>query len=378
MENEIDGDAATIGQPIVGERHVDIPDECLRVKADYFEEPSKAVIREIREFVATTGESHMWRGHTHNAPSLDARVKYLDYIELPEKFARKKLWLVCPVCHPSSRWFGKDPGVIAWFPDEGVIRLIGPDCFSKLNKKGHDEALDELVRRKKRERDNSFLLGQREQHLSTLAALKATGRVALALDQFGVALRKTLVEKQNIEIWRHVKSGALEVVERFREAVSNRNNPTNVSFSESERLQPYSHLRGCGILNPAYAKLAPKFAAPVKTLEEIAAIGDWPSFVDGLSETDRDGLVRRLTKATKAAKSLREQVVELRSFLSVLNISTLRTWGSLGNSPVAIWARQEGNVLLIGRTESVKMRVTIPPEMDTEIAEIVDPAPDAA
>jgi hypothetical protein len=106
-----------------------------------------------------------------------------------------------------------------------AIRLIGPDCFSKLNKEGHDEALDELVRRKKRERDNSFLLGRREQHLSTLAALKATNQVGLALDQFGVALRKTLVEKQNIDIWRHVKSGTLEVVEKFREAVSNRNNP---------------------------------------------------------------------------------------------------------------------------------------------------------
>lgn len=37
-------------------------------------------------------------------------------------------------------------GKIAWFPDEHVIRMIGPKCFQTLNPEGHCEAVAQFVR----------------------------------------------------------------------------------------------------------------------------------------------------------------------------------------------------------------------------------------
>jgi hypothetical protein len=87
--------------------------------------------------VAEHGESHTWSGHTHTRPEDGARVKYIARFELPEKYQRKKQFLVCPICRPNSRNFGRRDGYIAWFPDEWLIRLIGPDCFAEIDKQGH-------------------------------------------------------------------------------------------------------------------------------------------------------------------------------------------------------------------------------------------------
>ena len=215
--DDVNGDSSDDASN-VGELFVEIPDECKQPKPLLFAEPSAEIVKEIRDFVAETGQSHMWRGHTHTRPPVGARVKYRARFELPETFVRARKFLVCPVCRPNSRNFGKREGMIAWFPDEGVIRLIGPDCFAELNKEGHNEALDELAKREKREEEFKFLLSQRDQHRVALNVLKASQQVAEALDDFGARLRKTLTETLNIDLWPHVRSGELQVIEKFRKS----------------------------------------------------------------------------------------------------------------------------------------------------------------
>ena len=358
--------------PIVGERHVDVPEESFRVKAEFFEEPSKAVIKEIKTFVTQTGEPHLWRGHTHTRPSIGARVKYLDEFDLPAEFSKRKRWMVCPVCHPHSRHFGKRPGMIAWFWEEGVIRLIGPDCFKKLNKEGHSEALDELRIRQQREKDTRYLLGAREKHLAALVSLKSARDVAGALDTFGESLRKTIHDRLAMPIWQHVRTGVLEVTERRRETRVNPRNPTESHIVDVDAPIRYGVLAGYEMLSPTLAKLLPRFSKPIGAIEEMAAIDDWDSYVASLSDHDRHRVVGRLNQAIKAAHSLRDRVTELRSFLSVVNISTLRTWGARPDSPASIYARRDGDVLWIGRYERARMKILIPPEIDIRIAAIPD------
>jgi hypothetical protein len=95
--------------------YVEVPEECLQSKW-FRDEPSKEIVKEIREYVAETGESHTWRGHTHTRPLKDAQVKYVGRFELPEKFLRAGRLLVCPVCRPNTPHFGRRDGYIAWFP----------------------------------------------------------------------------------------------------------------------------------------------------------------------------------------------------------------------------------------------------------------------
>ena len=178
--------------------HVDIPDECKQPKLSFREEPPTEVVREIRDYVAEHGVSHTWSGHTHTRPPVGARVKYIGRFELPEKFQRLKQFLVCPICRPTSRNFGKRDGYIAWFPDEGVIRLIGPDCFAEINKEGHEDAVQELKDREKRKREISFLISQRDQHQLALTVLIASRRVAQAVDNFGFDLRRRYTKRSTL------------------------------------------------------------------------------------------------------------------------------------------------------------------------------------
>jgi hypothetical protein len=262
--------------------------------------------------------------------------------------------------------------MIAWFWEEGVIRLIGPDCFRKLNKEGHSEVLDELRIRQQREKDTTYLLGARERHQVALASLRSARDVAGALDAFGESLRKTIYERLAMPVWPHVRTGVLEVTERRRETRVNPRNPTESHFVDVDAPIRYGVLAGYEMLSPSLARLLPRFAKPIGTLEEMSAIDDWGSYVANLSDHDRHRVVGRLNQAIKAARSLRDRVIELRAFLSVVNISTLRTWGARSDSPVSIYARREADVLWIGRYEHARMKVLVPPEIGIGIATIPD------
>lgn len=44
---------------------IDIPDSARAVKANHPTKPNDALVREIRDFIKTTGTPHLWHGHTH-------------------------------------------------------------------------------------------------------------------------------------------------------------------------------------------------------------------------------------------------------------------------------------------------------------------------
>jgi hypothetical protein len=353
-----------------GERFVKISDESKRPKPWFFEEPSKALIKEIRDWVADTGESHTWRGHTHTRPSVGVPIKYIAKFELTEKFKRAKHFQVCPVCRPESRNFGKREGMIAWFPDEGFIRLIGPDCFAELNKEGHFEALEELDRREKRERDFAFLLLQRAQHHIALSVLKAAQQVAEGLDDFSTRLRYTLTESLNIDLWPHIRTGELQRVERFRESRTSSSDPSNPRIFDSARLVHDGQLDGYRLLDPKAKKIAAGFADPIAFLEMVLSDDDWKNHIEQMEDGERMNLVKKLGAALQSAAHLRALVSDLRGFLSTVNLSTLSRWGSLDACKSPVWGKRDGSVLRIGSSETRTMRVPIPQSVDTDIPAI--------
>jgi hypothetical protein len=351
----------------VGERYVEIDDACKEPKPWFFDRPSTAVVKEIRDYVAETGESHTWRGHTHTRPEPDALVQYIARFELPEKFRRAKQFLVCPVCRPSSRNFGKREGMIAWFPVEGIIRLIGPDCFAKLNSAAHAEALAELEQRERREKDVAFLLSRRDEHRRSLDSLRIGQSVAKGLDDFGARLRRTLTEMMDIDAWPAVRTGELQIVEEFDDLRVNPRNPADVRTVKSERTVRYGKIDGYKLLDPRAKKLTPRFEVPIATLEHVLAIPDWKTHTEQLSDELRHALVKQLGKALESARALRDEVIDLRSFLSTVNLATLRRWSATPGCRRPIWGRRDNSSLVIGSSETRTMRVPIPDAIDLEI-----------
>jgi hypothetical protein len=355
-----------------GERFVEIPEACKIAKPRFKDEPSPQIVKEIRDFVAETGASHLWPWHTHTRPPDNATVKYIGKFELPEKFQRAKQFLVCPICNPSSRKFGKREGMIAWFPNEYAVRLIGPDCFKKINKEGHDEAVRELKAREKRNAEVEFLVSRRDQHRLALKVLIEARRVANAIDAFGGDLRRTLAERLGVDLWRHVRTGELQVAERFREARPNPNDPGNPIFVDSERSVRYGSLDGYKLLDPNAKNIASKFHAPITSLERALAISDedWKGEVDRLDDDARRVLVKRLGDALNAARELSGQVVGLRTFMAAANLGTLRRWGSTEGRPLEVYARREGSTIRIGNSENRCMSVRIPADLEREIPSV--------
>jgi hypothetical protein len=345
---------------------VEVPEECKQPKQWFRDVPSPEIVKEIRDYVAERGESHTWRGHTHTRPSQEAHVVYRGRFELPEKFQRAKQFLVCPICRPHSRNFGRREGYIAWFPDEWVVRLIGPDCFAEINKEGHEEAVQELKNREKREREIDFLVSRRDQHRLAREVLAAAQRVARALDAFGADLRRKLYVTLNVTLWQDVRTGELEVT---REVDDIRRPGKSLFLSDH-----FGSLDGFKLLDPKMRKLEPKFGPHIAFLEEILEVEDdaWSEKIGQLSNPEVGQLAKTLSAALDAARHLRAEMVELRGFLSPANLGTLRRWGSPNTKgrPKDVYARRAGSVLRVGSSETRSVAVQIPPDIELEIASV--------
>lgn len=118
---------------------LDIPEASRAIK-DWFStrESAEAVISAIRAHIKTTGKTHTCFCHTHTKPDRNAVPVYIADFEIPERFRKAKRFCPCPCCRAEFGKFGH--GKIAWFPNERVIRLIGPDCFAALNPEAHAKA----------------------------------------------------------------------------------------------------------------------------------------------------------------------------------------------------------------------------------------------
>jgi len=106
----------------------------------------------------TDGKPHLWRGHTHTKPSVGSKPVYLDEFDLPLANLKAGHLAPCPCCWSNHPKYGLS-GKIAWFPDEAIIRLLGPDCFAAMDQDAHAEALALMRQEKRRKQDIAYLLG---------------------------------------------------------------------------------------------------------------------------------------------------------------------------------------------------------------------------
>src|SRR6478735_1866700 len=156
-----------------------LPAHVFTDKPKYATRPGREIIRKIKEFIEKTGEPHMWPGHSHSRPGRHDRIVYLDTFDLPQSHrgeANRDRWAPCPCCHLHFPKYFR-AGMIAWFPDQKLIRILGPQCFRKLNPEGHAIAIDQYDREQRIRRDIAFLI----QNLPLLPAAMAAIRRAIEI-----------------------------------------------------------------------------------------------------------------------------------------------------------------------------------------------------
>ena len=346
-----------IGEPL------DIPPECFEAKAQFWSfESALAKVKEIKAIVAMTGQPHMVSYHTHSAPPQGAKIVYLDEFELPAEKRKLSYFAPCPCCSPRHPKYGV--GKIAWFPEEGVIRLMGPHCFAKLDKGGHNDALVEMRKRKQRDADVAYLLRNHNRLTAAYRVIQTAIQVAEAIDEFGKNLRHTVEDLMNVPLWERVRHGHLQVWETFSDFTKGN------EIVQRQMLRNYAKLEGYQLLNPRMKDYSIRVQQCIIGFITAFASTDWDHQIAEMSETNRHDLAKLVDKSVRRARELLGEMRELQRFLSVSNVATLRTWGPLVENPTQISFDRQGKLIRIGKTEHGRNPITIPAHFDDEIGEI--------
>jgi hypothetical protein len=328
---------------------IEIPESAFVPKPWFGEEPSEALVTEIKAFVKQTGTPYLWRGHRHTKPDKGALIRYKGEFDLPASHAgrnHRHLWSPCPCCKPRSPWFYKD-GKIAWFPEEKLIRLIGPDCFKAINAQGHKEAEEIFRAEEERKNTERYLL----KHIVLVPHIiqAATDNLSLIrdIDRLQAILSRNMPKLIGFDLWQHIRTdGALKIeVTRTEQRVDRSGNQSEVTVQDFQR---YGPIAGGTMLKPNASPIEPRVERQVEILKTIN-FGE--AYVARMDQEERKATVKKF-RSVGALAELFAEAEEMRRFLSPISLGSLNGWGKLENAPARLHIEITPDYmqLLIGNT----------------------------
>ncbi len=329
--------------------YVEVAEECMQLKPWFREEPSDELIQEIREFTSETGEPWNWRGHSHTPPPKEGSPpKYCGRFFLPKDQVKKKEWAPCPCCSPQHRKFGVDGGLIAWFGDEGIIRLIGPRCFATLNQAGHDLAIADLRRREKEKSELDYIVRCLDRLPAWLASLDDLVQIAADADGFFPVLESRITVSLRTPIWREVRDGRLYVTRKSRSVRVDRDGREH-EHTERTRDALFA-LDGHRALSPNRKPLSEGLA---KAGADLAVYSNTErADVETRSLQQRQAISRDIRRILVTIDKGQRALEHEMSLVRQLNMNRLQQWAAdpLSNVEFHI-ERVEGQIKLSGRKE---------------------------
>lgn len=352
--------------PEASDNKIEIPESARAVKAWFLTKPSKELIAEIHEHIKQTGMPHLWRGHTHTKPPSGSKPVYLDEFDLPEKLRKVGRWAPCPCCAPESPKFGS--GKIAWFPSEGVIRLLGPDCFKTLDAEGHEEAVRNLKAERRRATETEVLLARLPQLTGLLEVGEKAKRVAIALTDFHQSLHEKL-KLAKLNLWENVeRGGELRVYIKTSRLVTQRDGSSYIEEVDAETV--ISHLDGFEVLNPELKIGATTLRAAITKLESYIDLAREPTAIEAMTDDARHEAAGGVARAMTAIRAAAENLTRWQKFATPLAINSLRRWGEHPGCAVPYNYEISGKRLVFGASEYRSFSVVIPDDLALPIDRI--------
>ena len=331
---------------------IDVPPEAFAPKPIFPDFPSKEIVEEVRTWVKTEAP-WAWRGHTHAPPETDQskEIRYVADFQLP-----KGIESPCPCCTPRHPKFGK--GFIAWFSRSSCIRLMGQDCFKKLNPEGHQFAVDEFAQRKERAAQLAFLVANLPNRAAIAEAIAATMPIAEHLDELKDRLGDRLRRSWGIDLWQHFRDGG-----RLRVA------------NDVGTFDDYGAVEGYSLVDPGRKDFSPTLSTALRGLESI----DLPDDVSSADDEQLKKASRAFGRSVNLARETINAMTDAKKFVSVLNTATIRTWALLPNAPVRLDVRRENDEVYIGPSEHNRTRIPLDSRIDNALPvlpDVVTPDPE--
>jgi hypothetical protein len=338
--------------------HFDIPDEFFDPKPFYkTRDSAEAVLREIKDHIKKTGEPHTWRHHTHSKPVTGSRIVYIGTFDLPPSHQAADRHAPCPCCSPRSPKYSRN-GKIAWFPDEHVIRMIGPECFQTLNPEGHWEAVAQFDREEAARRTISYLISNLHLAGDAIEVVERAYPTLEAIDRVHATLQHRMIEIVHVDLWRYVSRGSLSVNVAGRRMRRTRGGAEEVEdFLDVRQL---SEFPGYQMFNPKTSRLASRMAGCAKRLSFVDFGEELQDRVRGMTDEDRAKAARILSNGLSSANKIFEEANDIRMGFAPMGVATLKGWTRHEGCPVHLYIAGDEANFYIGTGEHQAMRIELP------------------
>lgn len=357
---------------------LDIPESAFKIKANWPKEPDRLTVQEILQWIRDGNQSYLWRGHTHTKPKENSKIVFVGEFCLPESLADDgNNWYPCPCCHWDIPWFkGKEerPGMIAWFPEEHVIRLIGHDCFTKLNPEGYRIAKENWKKQKKLH-GNIYYISQNFHLIPRFeTAIQKNLAIAKALDHF-YRLFHLKIKSLNLHAAvKEISSGDLmlnvENVTLVKQADGSE------TFQNTPSREKYSSFDGKEMLEKGRKPIEPKLHEALSLLESAktrleALNGD--TSIENYSEVKN--IVSAFSRAVRISEEAMKDVQALKKFLGPITLNTIYAWGAHKQVPANLYFSRENNKFFIGTEKSKSVSIQISTKLEEPITRLPQISP---
>lgn len=338
--------------------HFDIPDEFFDPKPFYrTRDSAEAVLREIKDHIKKTGEPHTWRHHTHSKPVKNSRIVYIGTFDLPPSHQAPDRHAPCPCCSPRAPKYSRN-GKIAWFPDEHVIRMIGPECFQTLNPEGHWEAVAQFDREEAERRTIDYLISNLHVAVDAREVAKNSYPTLEAIDHAHTSLQNRVNEILRVDLWRHVSRGTLSVTVAGRRMRRTRAGAEEVEeFLDVRQLTEFP---GYQMFSPKTSRLASRMKGCVTRLGLVNFGDELQERVRGMTQEDRAKAARILSGGLAAVKNIFTEANDIRSGFAPMGVATLKGWTRHEGCPVHLYISGDEGSFYIGTHEDQAMRIELP------------------
>ena len=256
---------------------------------------------------------------------------------------------------------------MAWFPDERVIRLIGPDCLKNLDSEGHAEAMVALRVRQKRKSEIDYIVSQLPDLPNVVGAARTAIPIARGLDEFEAALKSRFGTTLRMRSWQIIGSGELRVRESRTEAYQNADGSSGERKVDAFRV--YARIAGTEILNPRNNSISPRFVKALQRLDEAIATVATAGGADSLSAVDRTRIAKLVEREKRHAVDAIGDIQTRKAFLSPVTVATLRTWAAMPDAEMPCIVERSGSSFYVG-TSAGRLRIEIPESLGFTVPSI--------
>jgi hypothetical protein len=258
---------------------IHIPDSLTHPKPWWTSKPNDERTKEILDFIYNSGAPHLWPGQTYDKPKRDAVIDYVSEFWLPSS----KPLAPCPCCRPKHGKYRH--GMIAYFPEEKIIRLLGHNCFGTINSDKHNEALKKYHAETRRKQNLAYLIGNLGIVPDLIKIVGDAIDVGHAVDNLRNQAVIVFKEVLHSNLYEHIKTGHLRIT-------SIRTQHSNIPGQEDDErdvsiTETYGSIAGQDMLRASYPKLGKRLEQSLQALSQIDFGADFKSRVQSMNDGER-------------------------------------------------------------------------------------------